>query len=119
MVDIINIKYQRTFQNSEVAGNGIYKIPIPENAINTHSFFNECIVVNTSSSDIKVTPDNDTDRVFICPAKGSFGWSFKDDNFKFSRLQFEELNGNIISANTVSVIVAKKRFKEVSANAEY
>ena len=113
MAEIIKIKYQISLKNTEIAANGSYEIPIPKAAVNTHHFFNDLAVINTSSNLIEVTPDHDSDRSFFVPAKSIMTWSFRDDNMRFSSLKVTDKEGAIVTADLVQCIIIKKRFEVV------
>lgn len=116
MPEIVKIKYHKQFKIPAVDASGKYEIPIPPGDVNTHNFFNDLSVINTSANDLEFTPDHDDARAFFVPAKSKIGWSFKDDNMRFSSLTLEEKSAAALTENLVQVIVIKKRI-EVTDNA--
>jgi len=113
MPEIIKIKYQNQFKNTEIAANGKWDVPISKSDRDTHRNFNDLTVINTSNSILEVTPTMDYEKSFFVPAKSVSSWSFKNDNMKYNNLLIEEKSGAIVAANVVQVIVMKKRYEVV------
>lgn len=113
-MEIVTIKYMKSMQNEALTANQQLRLAIPEDAIDTHRNFNEIVVTNVSSSDILITPDDNTSRAFIVPAKGSFIWSFRDDNFRYSSILYKELSGNAVDASKIYFLITKKRYKPIT-----
>lgn len=111
-MEIIKTKYKKQFKIPLVAASTKYKLPIPQDAIDTHHFFNDLSITNTSTNNIEIVPDNDADRSIFCPAKTIIILSFKDDNMKFSNIYLEEKSGAQLDANLIQIIVTKKRWED-------
>ena len=111
MADIVKIKYQVNLKNAALLAGQELDLPINAGDLLTHKFMNELVVVNVSNSDILITPDMNTDKSFLVPAKGSYTWSFKDDNFKYSAIRYKEMSSAAVSANTIYFTLIKKRYE--------
>lgn len=115
MPEIIKVKYQNAFKLAAINAGITYEVPIPTTDVQTHNFFNDIMVVNTDVVDVEVTPNNDSSRTFPVPAKTAMGFSFKDDNMRFSTLKVKNLHGSTATtADKVIVLIAKKRIENTN-----
>jgi hypothetical protein len=109
-LQLVKPVYFRSFKNSSIIANGTYQIPIEQEAIDEHKFFNDLLIINTSSSDIEIIRDDNLNAVTICPAKGNLNFSFVDDNIRFTKLSIKELSSNPIDENKIFFNIIKKKY---------
>lgn len=115
----LKVAFMKTYINEEISANKIVDVPITEYDKNTHRFFNDLLIMNTSATLIHLIPDHDDTKLIPVPSGFTIGLSFTDDNLRFSSLQIEEQSGNVVEAGTVRTVVMKKVYEPIKAGEDY